>query len=154
MSLAFILVFAVAAPFWALMVFAPKWSVTQRVAASPWIVAPSLAFWFIFAVPDFATVLPEYLNPRIEGWQNLLADPAMLTMVWSQIIAWDLFVGRSMFLDSRTRNVHPLVMGPLLVLAIVLSPIALPLYLLLRPVLTRHAAEDVRAAAARTPVAA
>jgi hypothetical protein len=155
MSLVFILVFAAgAAPFWALMVLAPKWAVTQRISASPWIFAPSLVFWFVFALPNFIDVLPVYTNPRLADWQDLLTDPAMLIMVWGQIIAWDLFVGRWIYLDSRSRNAHPLVMGPLLVLAIVLSPIALPLYLLLRPVLTRGAEQAETAAAVKAPVPA
>jgi hypothetical protein len=148
MSLTFILVFAVAAPFWALMVVAPKWGWTRRIASSPWIVAPPLAFWFVFALPNFGDVLPAVVNPRLADWQELLADPAMVTMVWGQVIAWDLFVGRWMYLDSRARDVHPLVMGPLLVLTILLSPIAVPLYLLLRSVLTRRTGTAAQAEAA------
>ena len=43
MSTTFVLVFVAAAPFWALMIFAPTWRGTKAVTATPWIVAPSLA---------------------------------------------------------------------------------------------------------------
>jgi hypothetical protein len=48
------------------------------------------------------------------------------------VIAWDLFVGRWIYLDSRQRGLHPLLMAPLLVLTILLSPVGLPVYFLLR----------------------
>lgn len=151
MSTVFMLVFAVAAPFWALMIVAPKWRGTQRAVATPWIATLPLAFWFVFAIPRFGEFLPAVASPTLEVWQELLAQPAVLTAVWGQIIAWDLFVGRWMYLDSRERDVHPLVMAPLLVLAIILSPIALPLYLALRKVLGR-AKRDAAQPAERSAV--
>lgn len=135
MSTAFTLVFVAAAPFWALMIFAPGWAWTRRVMSTPWSVTPPLVFWFIFALPNFGDLLPAVLKPTLAAWQELVTDPAAMTAVWAQVIAWDLFLGRWMYLDSRERGIHPLVMGPLLVLAILLSPIAVPLYLVLRGVL-------------------
>jgi hypothetical protein len=132
MSLAFTLVFVAAAPFWTMMIVAPRWRWTSRVMSSPWSVTPPLVFWFVFAVPRFGELLPAVLKPTLEGWQELVADPAALTFTWSQIIAWDLFVGRWIYLDSRERGIHPLVVSPLLVLAVLFSPIAVPLYLLVR----------------------
>ncbi len=154
MSLAFVLVFATAAPFWALMVFAPSWAWTRRIAGSPWIVAPPLAFWFVFALPNLGEVLTAVSNPRLAVWQELLATPEGITMLWGQVIAWDLFIGRWMYQDGRARNVHPLAMGLLLVLAIPLSPVAVPLYLLLRPALTRRADQSDAATADRAAVPA
>lgn len=138
MSTAFTLVFVAAAPFWALMILAPKWSWTQRIVSTPWVATPPLVFWFIFAIPRFDELLPAVAKPTLAVWQDLMTDPAAMTLVWAQVIAWDLFVGRWMYLDSRERGIHPLVMGPLLVLAIMLSPIAVPLYLVLRKVLGRR----------------
>jgi hypothetical protein len=133
MSLAFILVFmACASPFWTLMIVAPNWRWTQRIMSSPWSVTPPLIFWFVFALPRFGELLPEVAKPTMAGWQHLLADPAALTFVWAQIIAWDLFIGRWIYLDSRKRGIHPLVSSPLIALAALLSPIAVPLYLFLR----------------------
>jgi ABA4-like protein len=137
MSTTFTLVLVAAAPFWALMILAPNWRGTRSVTSTPWMALPPLVFWFVFAIPHFGELLPAVAKPTLDGWQDLAANPATMTMLWAQIIAWDLFIGRWMYLDSRQRNAHPLAMAALLVLAIVLSPIAVPLYLLLRPVLTR-----------------
>jgi hypothetical protein len=133
MKLAFILVFFVgASPFWTLMIAAPKWWWTQRIVSSPWIVAPTLVFWFVLATPRMAELLPAVAKPTMPAWQELVADPAVLTFVWAQIIAWDLFVGRWLYLDARKRGISPWISSPLLVLAIMLSPIAVPLYLTVR----------------------
>jgi hypothetical protein len=133
MSLAFILVFmACASPFWTLMIVAPGWRWTRRIMSSPWSVTPPLIFWFIFALPRFGELLPHVAKPTLAGWQALVAEPAALTFVWAQIIAWDLFIGRWIYLDSRERGIHPLAASPLIALATLLSPIAVPLYLLLR----------------------
>jgi hypothetical protein len=138
MSTTFMLVFFVgAAPFWTLMIVAPNWRWTRLVMSTPWSATLSLVFWYIFAIPRLGDLLPAVLKPTLAGWQELVADPGALVFTWAQIIAWDLFLGRWMYLDSRERNIHPWVMGPLLVLAIGLSPIAMPLYLLIRKPLTR-----------------
>ena len=132
MSGLFDLAFYVAAPFWALMILAPAWRWTATTVATPWIVLPVLVVWGIAAVPVFWPLWELVLSPGLAGFTDLLAEPAAITAVWAQIIAWDLFVGRWMYLDGRARGVHPLVMSPLLVITVLLSPIGLPLYLAIR----------------------
>jgi hypothetical protein len=140
MATAFALVFFVgAAPFWALMIAAPNWRWTRRIMSTPWSATLPLVFWYAFAFPRMLDLLPRVLKPTLAGWQALLSDPGALVFTWAQIIAWDLFVGRWMYLDSRERGIHPGVMAPLLVLTIALSPIAVPLYLVVRGPLTRTA---------------
>ncbi|HVH23050.1 MAG TPA: abscisic acid-deficient protein Aba4 family protein [Pseudonocardia sp.] len=53
---------------------------------------------------------------------------------WAHFIAFDLFVGRWMYLDARERGVHPLVMTPVLLLAILLAPLGLLAYFGVRAV--------------------
>jgi hypothetical protein len=132
MSLLFDLAFYAAAPFWALMILAPTWSWTARIVGTPWLVSPVLIVWAVAAAPVVGPLWTVVTSPSLTGFTALLADPAAVTAVWAQIIAWDLFVGRWMYLDSRARRVHPLLMAPLLVLTVLLSPIGLPLYLAIR----------------------
>ena len=49
------------------------------------------------------------------------------------MIAFDLFVGRWAWSDSRDRGVPALIMSPLLVSTILLGPLGLLAYLALRP---------------------
>ncbi|GAA3082756.1 ABA4-like family protein [Streptosporangium carneum] len=128
----FQLSFLAAAPFWALMIVAPTWSRTRRIAGSPLIVLPSLAVCLTLLVPLLPDFWPVVTRPTLAGLTALTADPRALAALWAQIIAWDLLVGRWMYLDSRERGIHPLPMAPLLVLTILLSPLALPVYLALR----------------------
>ncbi|MFC9476257.1 ABA4-like family protein [Nocardia sp. NPDC055002] len=132
MSTLFDLSFFVTVPFWALMIFAPTWRWTRTIISSPWIVLVPLAVWAIVAVPVLGAMWSLVTSPSLDAITEATADPAVLTALWAQIIAWDLFLGRWIYLDSRERDVHPLLMGPLLVGTILLSPIAFPIYLLVR----------------------
>ncbi|WP_034270276.1 ABA4-like family protein [Haloechinothrix halophila] len=147
MSTLFDLAFLSAAPFWALMIVTPTWRITHRVVSSPWLVLPTLVVWAVAAIPLLGPLWTLVVNPSLTGFERLLADPAAVTAVWAQIIAWDLFVGRWIYLDSRRRDVHPLVMAPVLVLAILLSPIGLPVYLGLRSIPALARRNDVPAMA-------
>jgi hypothetical protein len=72
----------------------------------------------------------------------LLGTPFGTAVAWAHFLAFDLFVGRWAFLDSRRRGVHPLLMAPALFLTFMLGPIGLLLYLGLRAVAGREGAGD------------
>jgi len=132
MSTLFDLAFLATTPFWLLMILLPAWSWTRRIIFSYLITLPVLAVWAVAAAPVFGPLWSLVLSPSLTGLQDFAAEPAAITALWAQIIAWDLFIGRWMYLDSRALRIHPLVMGPVLVLTVLLSPLGLPLYLILR----------------------
>ncbi len=132
MSTLFDLAFLAATPFWLLMIVLPAWSWTSRIISSYLITLPVLAVWAVAAAPVFGPLWSLVLSPSLAGLQDLAAEPTALTALWAQIIAWDLFIGRWMYLDSRALRIHPLVMGPVLILTVLLSPLGLPLYLIIR----------------------
>ncbi|MFI5914907.1 ABA4-like family protein [Dactylosporangium sp. NPDC051541] len=141
----FSLAFLAAVPFWALLILAPTWTWTQRIISSPLIVLPTLVVWAFAIAPSFTDFAREMLNPDLAGVKALLARDDVVAAVWAQVLAWDLFVGRWIYLDSRARRLHPLLMAPLLILTILLSPIGLPLYFLVRLTKRKSAAHDVPA---------
>lgn len=128
----FQLTFLLAVPFWALMIVAPTWPVTHRVISSPWITVPPLIVYLAQALPVFGDLWTAVSRPDLAVLQTFLSTPAGAAALWAQVIAWDLFIGRWMYLDSRERGLHPLLMAPILVLTILLSPIGALLYLGLR----------------------
>ncbi|RUL95208.1 ABA4-like family protein [Verrucosispora sp. FIM060022] len=128
----FTLTFAVAAPFWALMILAPKWSVTARVIASPWIVLPGLVIYAVLVLPALGEVLPAVASPSLDGVRDLLGEADGAAAGWAHMIVFDLFVGRWAWLDSRERRVPSLVMAPVLLLTILLGPLGLAAYLIIR----------------------
>jgi hypothetical protein len=134
MSQLFQLSFLLAAPFWALMILAPGWSWTQRIVGSPWIIAPIAALYLAIAIPRLGDLLPLVTSPSLSSLQTAMAEGGAATLVWAHIIAFDLFVGRWMYLESRERRIHPLVMAPVLVVTILFAPIGFLVFLVVRRV--------------------
>lgn len=126
------LTFYLAVPFWALMIIAPGWRWTRRIAASPWIAVAPLVVYLLVALPEFGTLWNVVSRPDLETLRAFLGQPAGAAAIWAHLIGFDLFVGRWMYLDARARRIHPLAMAPVLLLTILLSPIGLLAYLTLR----------------------
>jgi hypothetical protein len=141
----FSLVFLFAAPFWALMIFTPAWSWTRRIAGSPLIVLGPVLVYAILVLPHLPTVLPAVAKPTLAGVQALLGTPLGAAAGWAHFIAFDLFVGRWIYLDSRERGLHPLLMAPVLVLTILLAPLGLLSYFGLRPIARRRVPHEALA---------
>jgi hypothetical protein len=134
-AMVFGLTFAVAAPFWALMILLPGWSWTRRIIASPLIVLPVVLIYALLVIPAFGEVLPAVAAPTLGGVRELLGTADGAAAAWAHLIAFDLFVGRWSWLDSRARGVPALIMSPVLALTVLLGPLGLLAYLLVR---TRH----------------
>lgn len=132
MAQVFTLSFLLVAPFWFLMVLSPTWRGTQRVVRSPWIAAPAALLYTGLVLPRLTEVLGAVASPTLEGVAALLATPAGTTIAWAHFLAFDLFVGRWIYLDSRTRKLHPLLVSPILVLTLLLAPLGFLLYLVVR----------------------
>ncbi|MEV0269968.1 ABA4-like family protein [Hamadaea sp. NPDC050747] len=137
----FAIAFPLTVPFWALMILLPKWGRTSRIIASPLIVLPVLVAYFGAVAPILPDFAAEMLNPDLDGVRTLLSSDAGTSAVWAQVLAWDLFIGRWMYLDGRERNIPALIMSPLLILTILLSPFAVVIYLGLRTFYRKAAPE-------------
>jgi hypothetical protein len=140
-ALLFSLAFPLAVPFWALMIFAPGWSWTRRIIGSPLIVVPPVLVYALAVLPELATVLPAVTDPTPDRVAALLGGPVGAAAGWAHFIAFDLFVGRWMYLDARERGLHPLLMAPVLVLTILLAPLGLLVHLAVRAVRPSRPAE-------------
>ncbi|WP_200207633.1 ABA4-like family protein [Micromonospora coerulea] len=141
----FTLTFAVAAPFWALMILLPYWSWTARIISSPLIVLPVLVIYALLVLPALGEVLPAVLSPTLDGVRDLLGTADGAAAAWAHLIAFDLFAGRWAWLDSRERGVPALIMAPALVLTILLGPLGLAAYLGIRTRWVRPTAAAARA---------
>jgi len=131
-GLLFGLTFAVAAPFWVLIILLPGWSWTRRIVASPLIVLPVVLIYALLVIPALGEVLPAVASPTLGGVRELLGTADGAAAAWAHMIAFDLFVGRWSWLDSRDRAVPALIMSPVLLLTILLGPLGLLVYLLVR----------------------
>lgn len=132
MAQVFQLSFYLAAPFWVLMIFLPGWPVTRRIVSSPLIIAPVALLYLIILIPRLGELLPVVTGPTLTGLQEAMAEGGAATLVWAHIIAFDLFVGRWIYLESRAAGIHPLVTGPVLVVTILFAPIGFLAFLVIR----------------------
>jgi Domain of unknown function (DUF4281) len=148
----FDIAFPVAAPFWLLMIVLPGWSWTRRIISSPWIAVPPLLVHLALLLPQFGTYAAPVVTPNLAGLAAVLGTQAGAATVWAHAIGFDLLVGRWMYLDARERGVPALLMAPVLVLTILLSPLGFLSYLLVRIPFRPSAGQpsrDAQAAAAR-----
>ena len=77
-------------------------------------------------------MLPAVAQPTLSGVSELLGTADGAAAGWAHFIAFDLFVGRWAYLDSRERGVPALLTAPILLLTVLLGPIGLLVYLLVR----------------------
>ena len=124
--------FVLVAPFWLLMIALPGWGVTRRVIGSPWIAAPAAALYLALVLPGLPGVLGAVSSPSLEAIAPLLGTPEGATVAWVHFLAFDLFVGRWVYLDARARGITPWLTSPLLFLTLMLGPAGLLGHLLVR----------------------
>ncbi len=116
-------------PFWLLVIFLPHWTWTRRLLASPLIVAPAAAAYAILIIPQLAGFSPLLLDASLENIAALLGSPAGATIGWIHFLAFDLFVGRWAYLDSREKGISAWLVSPVLFLILMAGPLGLLLYL-------------------------
>lgn len=139
--------FLLVLPFWLLMIFLPTWRWTERVIRSPGIVVPAALLYAALVLPRLPEVLVPLANPNMGGISGLLGSPAGATIGWVHFLAFDLFVARWAYLDSRERGVNPFVMAPVLFATLMLGPVGFLIYLAVRRTLASRSAMTKKAVA-------
>ncbi len=119
-------------PFWLLIIFLPHWQWTRRTMASPWVVAPAALLYALLVIPSLVSLLPQLANPQLDVIAPLLGTPQGATIAWVHFLAFDLFVGRWAYLDSRQRGTSAWIVSPVLFLILMVGPLGLLLYLFVR----------------------
>jgi hypothetical protein len=133
-------------PFWLLLIFLPRWRVTERVMAGPWAAVPAALLYAGLVLPNFIEIFTAVINPTLTGITSLLGDPTGATIAWVHFLAFDLFVGRWVYLDGRSRSISIWIISPILFFVLMLGPIGFLLYLAVRLATFRQFSADVRSA--------
>jgi hypothetical protein len=123
-------------PFWLLMIFAPHWRWTRRIMATMWPLATAVLIYSLLVLPQVPALLPQLANPALEPIARLLGTPEGATIGWVHFLAFDLFVGRWAYLDSRQRGLGAVWASPILFLILMFGPLGLLLYLGVRRIRT------------------
>jgi hypothetical protein len=116
-------------PFWLLMVFVPRWSWTQRIMQSPLVVVASAVLYTVLVIPMAGVLLPVLMRPSLSSVAILLATPAGATIGWVHFLAFDLFVGRWIYLDSQERGITSWAVSPILLLTFLFGPLGFVSYM-------------------------
>lgn len=133
-------------PFWFLMIFLPFWGWTTRIMRSLWTVVPLAVLYALLALPDAIALLGELSNPSVANIAALLGTPAGATIGWIHFLAFDLFVGRWAYLDSRQRGINGFLVSPTLFFVFMFGPLGLLLYLLVRAIVGQRATGTAQSA--------
>lgn len=143
---AFYAVSYAAVPFWLLMIFLPRWTVTSSVLRSPYIILLFTLPYALLVLPHFSDIL-LFLNPTPEKIEELLQRPYSDVLAWIHFIPLDLFVGRWIHFDSQRLKLPYFLMIPVLTLCFLLPPLGISLYLITRLIMRGNASDSIVATA-------
>jgi hypothetical protein len=77
-------------------------------------------------------IWPAVSTPTLTGVAALLGSPAGAIIAWVHFLAFDLFVGRWIYLDSQERHISAWLMAPVLFLTLMVGPAGFLLYVFIR----------------------
>ena len=115
-------------PFWLAMILFPRAAWTRRMVATPWIIVPPVACYVLLGMPHVSQLVAVFGQASPESLAAVMGEPWAASMFWAYAGAFDLFVGRWMFLDARERGIGPLWVSPVLFVTIFFGPLGFLLY--------------------------
>lgn len=139
LEIVFVLSNGLVLPFWVLMILLPHWRSTQRVMAAVWVIVPLPFLYAWLVIPTLPCVLPILLHPTLPEIATWLGQPIAAVIAWVHFLAFDLFVGRWVYLDSKDCNFRAIWVSPVLFSVLMFGPLGLLLYLIGRALAGRAA---------------
>ena len=134
METLFQVTFILTSPFWLLMIVAPHWRWTRRIMQSPLVIAPIAIVYVMLILPLTSQLLSTSLSPTLDTIAAFLGTDHGATAAWAHLLAFDLFVGRWAYLDSRERNLSAWIVSLILCFVLMVGPFGFLLYLMVRAV--------------------
>ena len=130
-DLVFTLANGLVMPFWLLLAVAPRWVWTQRLVHMP--VVPLLfAALYLLALASVGDAPEGAGFGSLEGVMLLFGDPFGALAGWIHYLVFDLFVGAWEARDAARRGIAHWLVLPCLLLTLMLGPVGLALYLVIR----------------------
>ena len=120
-------------PLWSLMWFMPQHELTRRfVGDIRWSVLPLLIPYVILALPNAANVLLTFASqmPTPEIVVDLFQDDEIIVLGWLHFLAFDLFVGRYVWLRMLATKRPIYISTPILIMCTLMGPLGFLLGLL------------------------
>jgi hypothetical protein len=123
-------------PAWLLLIVAPNWKFTQLIVHSFFIpLLLGLLYIGLQATDDSGNSQASPLT--LEGARHLFASPQGFLAGWVHYIVFDLFVGAWAVRDASRQKINHFIVIPCLLLMIMLGPVGLLLYSIVRIIKTK-----------------
>ncbi|PSB23928.1 ABA4-like family protein [Stenomitos frigidus] len=93
-------------PFWALMIFLPRWTLTKQLMASylPFVALAALYLYFISGTLNAETA-QALSNPKLADIARFFSDERAAATGWAHFLVMDLFVGRWIYWEGQRTGV-------------------------------------------------
>lgn len=122
-------------PFWALLIFLPHLKITDWLVHSVFapIVLGLVYAWLIAGVTVGGIALPEGAGfASLEGVMKAFTVKEAVLAGWAHYIVFDLFIGAWEARDAQRLGLNHFVVIPCLLLTLLVGPIGLLIYLMVR----------------------
>ena len=118
-------------PAWALLLFAPRWTWTQRLVHTAFIplLLGAVYLGFLSAGVFFGQASEGAGFFTLAGVMALFAHPVGALTGWTHYLVFDLFIGAWIARDAARRDVPWWLMAPSLFFTLMFGPIGLAIYL-------------------------
>ena len=126
-------------PFWVLLAVAPRAAITRQVVHAAWITW-LLATVYLVALASGSSEGGSFAS--LHGVMTLLSSPHAALAGWVHYLVFDLFVGAWEVRDAQRHAIPHAAVVPCLFATLMLGPLGLAAYLLLRSVLRRRVSLD------------
>lgn len=104
------------------------------------VIVPAALLYVVLLISNLDLTLDflaQLLPPTLASVQALLGSTAGATIAWIHFGAFDLFVGRWVYVDSREEAISAWLVSPILAVVFLLGPLGFLLYLVARWIVTR-----------------
>ena len=118
-------------PFWLLLILAPGWSWTQRLVHGP-VVLLLLTPIYAYMLFGYAPAPDGTEFRTLYGVMIGLSAPHFVVAGWIHYLIFDLFVGAWEARDAQRRGISHFLVIPCLIATLMIGPVGLLLYVLVR----------------------
>ena len=122
-------------PFWLLMILLPRWQWTRRIMKSILVIVPAALLYVVLMISQIDLTLDFLtgpLPPTLPSIQAVLGTAVGATIAAVHFRAFDLFVGRWVYLDSRKGAITAWLISPILLVGFTFPPLGFLLCLAAR----------------------
>ena len=120
-------------PMWLLMIFLPKWKVTQLLIDYKFI---PILLSLVYAVYIFLSIQTGGGMDfgSLESVMALFTQEQAVLAGWVHYLVFDMLVGMWMLEQNKTLKIHPVIMAPCLLATFMIGPVGFLLFMIVRAI--------------------